>query len=182
MHCGPKFGMHKGSITIIHNAFYELHCSTNRWHAHFADMLCTMGFTPLRFDHDVWLKDCSNSTRYDYICTYIDDFMVMAKEPMQYMKVLQEKYSICNIKEPKDYLGVIYHGSHDGTWSTSFSKYPKEAVSHIEQNMAPLHNLKTPIAYKDEPKLDDSPFLDNEDHHLYQMYRNGKMDCNHWTT
>jgi Reverse transcriptase (RNA-dependent DNA polymerase) len=50
---GPEFGTLEGSIVIIRKALYGLRSSSERWHAHFADTLCSMEFVPTRYDKDV---------------------------------------------------------------------------------------------------------------------------------
>ena len=59
-------------------------------------------------------------------------------------------------------------GSPDGHWTINFKKYIKEGISHLEHITGMLQKYKTPIAYKDEPESYNSPFIDNEDHRLYQ--------------
>jgi hypothetical protein len=61
--CGPEFikvninGQEVNMIgrkAIIVKALYGLKSSGKAWHAHLADILRGMGFTPSRFDPDVW--------------------------------------------------------------------------------------------------------------------------------
>jgi hypothetical protein len=40
-----------------------------------------MGFNPTRYDLDVWIKRRNENDGYDYISTYVDDFLITAKEP-----------------------------------------------------------------------------------------------------
>jgi hypothetical protein len=77
---------------------YGLKSSGAQWHTHFAKTLYTMGFQPTRFDNDVWLKKRPDNSGYDYISTYVDDFLITAKDPWLYVKKLQEIYVI---KDPK---------------------------------------------------------------------------------
>ncbi len=62
---GPKFGDLEGHMLLIHRALYGLHPSGARWHEHFADTLCDLGFTPCKADPVVWMKNCG--THYEYI-------------------------------------------------------------------------------------------------------------------
>ncbi len=85
--CGPKFGPElEGRIAIIKKSLYDLKSSGAQWHAHFANTLHTMGFQPTRFDNDVWIKKRDDNSGYDYILTYVDDFLITAKDPWSYMK------------------------------------------------------------------------------------------------
>ena len=42
-----------------------------------------MGFELSRHDPDIWMKEAAPG--YDYIGTHVNDMMVVAKEPKQYM-------------------------------------------------------------------------------------------------
>ena len=42
--------------------------------------LYKLGFNPTRFDPDVWYKLREDSKGYDYISTYVDDFLITAKD------------------------------------------------------------------------------------------------------
>ena len=57
INCGPEFGPElEGQIAIIRKALYGLKSSGNHWHAHFSNTLYAMGFTPTRFDPNIWLR------------------------------------------------------------------------------------------------------------------------------
>jgi hypothetical protein len=85
--CGPEFGPElEGRIAILKKALYGLKSSGNRWHAHFAKTLYNLGFEPTRCDNDVWIKMRSDESCYDYICTYVDDFLIVAKDAWYYMR------------------------------------------------------------------------------------------------
>ena len=45
-----------------------------------------MNFTPSRADPDLWMRLTTDGKGYDYIATYVDDLIIVAKEPKQYMK------------------------------------------------------------------------------------------------
>ena len=52
-----------------------------QWHVHFATTLYSLGFIPTRFDPNVWIKRRDDGKGYDYISTYVDNFLIPAKEP-----------------------------------------------------------------------------------------------------
>jgi hypothetical protein len=131
--CGPEFGPAlEGCFAIIKKSLYGLKSSGARWHAHFETTLHTLGFVPTRFDHDVWIKMRADNSGYDYISTYVDDFLITAKDPWEYMKKLQEVYVIKDPKTPDFYLGASYIGSPKGSWSISAKEYIKEGIRQIE--------------------------------------------------
>jgi hypothetical protein len=79
--CGLEFGPDmEGRIAIIKKGLYGLKSSGAQWHAHFAKTLYTLGFNPTRFDPDVWYKLREDNKGYDYISTYVDDFLITAKD------------------------------------------------------------------------------------------------------
>jgi hypothetical protein len=112
---GPEFNVidntiKPGSLATVEQALYGLPTSANRWHQHLAETLRQMGFTPSRYDQDVWLRRCENTTSpgYDYIGTHTNDLIIVAKDPQKYMEQLQKVYSINNIGPPKFHLGCDY--------------------------------------------------------------------------
>ncbi len=68
---GPDFGDSEDHILLINKALYGIHNSNTRWHEHFANPLCDLGFTPCNADPDIWMKNCG--THYEYICVYVDN-------------------------------------------------------------------------------------------------------------
>jgi hypothetical protein len=114
--CRPEFGPElQGRKAIIRKGLYGLKSSGAQWHAHFAT-LYSMGFVPTRFDPNVWIKRREDSQGYDYISTYVDDFLITAKEPEKCMAFLQSVYMIKDPGEPRFYLGANYIGSPNGKW------------------------------------------------------------------
>jgi hypothetical protein len=168
--CGPEFGPElEGRIAIIKKSLYGLKSSGAQWHAHFAKTLHTMGFNPTRFDNDVWIKIRNDGSGYDYISTYVDDFLITAKDPWFYMKQLQEIYLIKEPKTPDFYLGATYTGDPEGEWSITAKDYIKEAIKQIEGKLGiTIREEKTPIKTGDHPEEDKSPILDNVLHTEYQ--------------
>jgi hypothetical protein len=168
--CGPEFGPElEGRIAIIKKSLYGLKSSGAQWHAHFARTLHTLGFSPTRFDNDVWIKRRGDNSGYDYISTYVDDFLITAKDPWIYMKQLQEIYLIKEPKSPEFFLGATYTGTSEGDWSITAREYIKEAIKQIEGRLGiVLREEKTPIKTGDHPEEDTSPTLNNELHTEYQ--------------
>ena len=76
-----------------------------------------MGFTPTRYDPDVWLRKRDDATGYDYISTYVDDFLITAKDPWPFMLQLQEVYKIKDPAAPSTYLGALYTRDPSGIWT-----------------------------------------------------------------
>ena len=128
--CGLEFGPEmEGRIAIVDKGLYGLKSSGNRWHANFAQTLYGMGFIPSRYDQDVWLRKREDESGYDYISTYVDDFMITAKDPWRFMTQLQKIYKIKDPTHPEVYLGALYTGSPSTNWTVSSQRYIKEAIT-----------------------------------------------------
>jgi hypothetical protein len=66
---------------LFAKAIYGLRSSSRTFHATFANFLRQEEFFPMRYYHDVWMQLCKMKDGYDYICTHVDDFKIVAKEP-----------------------------------------------------------------------------------------------------
>ena len=168
---GPEFGDKEGCIVIIVKALYGLVTSAERWHAHFSDTLRSMGFRPTRYDRDVWIK-ARGEEGYDYICTHVDDFKIIAKDCKQYMEALKKVYIIKNEGPPDYYLGNNYDqvsGNGKDTTYIGCKTYVSEAINRLERLFGTLSKKKSPMDKGDHPELDDSPLLDSEGIQTYQM-------------
>ncbi len=162
-----------GSLATVEQALYGLPTSANRWHQHLAETLRRLGFTPSRYDQDVWLIRRSNHKcpGYDYIGTHTDDLMIVAKDPNQYMEQLQKVYKIPSVAPPKFHLGCDYEINEAGNWTIGTHTYVSEALEKARKilNVPELRSFKTPMDCAIKPEMDDSPLLDHKDHRKYQQ-------------
>jgi hypothetical protein len=101
-----------------------LKSSGARWHAHFSKTLHTMGFNPMKFDSDVWIKLKEDGN-------YADDFLITAKNPEFHMAQLQKVCTIKNPTMPDYYLGANYVGCVGKDWYITVKKCIKESISKI---------------------------------------------------
>ena len=128
-----------------------------------------MGFTPTRFDPDVWLRKRDSGEGYDYISTYVDDFLITAKDPWPYMKQLQEVYKIKDPDSPTTYLGALYTGDPSGNWTINCKNYIQAALIQVQQMIGcEIREERTPCATADHPEEDQSEILNNVRHREYQ--------------
>ena len=104
---GPEFGTKEGSTVIINKALYGLKTSSERWYAHFADTLRGFGFKQSRFDRDVWMRLDKENKLYEYVCTHVDDFMIVSMNPEKVMEQIQSVYTVKSIGPPEYYLGLV---------------------------------------------------------------------------
>jgi hypothetical protein len=128
-----------------------------------------MGFEPTRYDNDVWIRSRMGGLGYDYICTYVDDFLIVAKDAWCYMRQLQKVYNIKDRKHPELYLGALYTGHPSTKWSITAKNYIGEAIQQIERRTGmKIREEKLTMKPGDHPEEDESEVLDNEQHRLYQ--------------
>ena len=105
---GPEFEDRAGSIAVIVKALYGLTTSAERFRNLFADIIRKLGFQPTRFDRYVWMRLRDDKSGYDYICTHVDDFKVVASDAQSWMNKISK---ILYLKEhgPRQYyLGCDY--------------------------------------------------------------------------
>ena len=103
---GTEFGENKECTVIIKKALYGLATSVRQWNITLGDSIRKLGFTPTRADPDLWIKINNSGKKYEYIATYVDDLIIVAEEPMNYLNAIKEKYPIRNIElNPEYYLG-----------------------------------------------------------------------------
>jgi len=103
---------------------------------HFAKTLHSVGFNPTGFNPDFWYKLRDDKKRYDYISTYVDDFLITAKDPDIYMKALQKIYTIKISTIPDYYLGTNYIGSVDTNWCITAKQYILESINQIKTRLS----------------------------------------------
>lgn len=84
--CGKEWGDYYKCKAIIKRALYGLTTSAAQWRNLFANFICSLGFKPTQYDCGVWLPLRDDDTGYDYICTHVDDFKVMARNPDNWMQ------------------------------------------------------------------------------------------------
>lgn len=71
---------------IIEKVLYGLKSSARVFKLFLADYLCNPGFFPSRCDQDIWMKERERKDGYGYVCTHVDDFKVVAKDPSRWTK------------------------------------------------------------------------------------------------
>ena len=166
----PEFGEHAGKIALIVKALYGLTTSAAAFRKAFSDFLRTLGFRPTRYDRDVWIVECPTGNGYDYICTHVDDFKVIADDPGMYIDRISGAFFVKDHGPPSYYLGNDYQ-FHDvqKMWTYSCETYKKEAIRRAEDMFHCLKKVQTPLpASKDfHPELDKSPLLELKEHRQF---------------
>ena len=168
---GPEFGDNEGKAIIISKALYGLCSSSERFHTHLANTLRSFDFKPTRFDNDVWIRRHNSSKTYEYVCTHVDDFMIVSRTPEEVMKQIESVYEVKDSSKgpPEYYLGNDYKCDRRGRWCIGCKKYLDEAIRRIEVIVGDLPKKDTPMIDGDHPEEDTSPVMDDDNHKKYQM-------------
>ena len=173
---GPEWGPDiEGCIMIIERSIYGLKSSSAAFHEVLSDSLMRLGFKPSKADFDLWMKDCG--THYEYIATWVDDLLIMSKDPMPIIKELETEYKVLKgVGVPEYYLGGdISHQKHPmapkGTFLTTSAKtYIKKVCDKIEPLMEwKLKNFGSPMDPTYHPETDTTAHLSDDMHAKYRM-------------
>ena len=160
---GKEFGDREGCKIIIKKALYGLATSARQWNLALGDMIRKLGFVPSRADPDLWIKESPCKSHYEYIATYVDDIIIVCKDPKIYMKQIKEVFPIRNEEiSPSYYLGSNICLNTDGTMKISSEKYIKEVLRRYQDKNGPIREEKIPVAVNDHPEEDDTPELNEE--------------------
>ena len=168
---GSEFGDRAGSIAVIFKVLYGLTTSAERFRTLLADFIRSLEFKPSRYDRDVWLRLREEKDGYDYICTHVDDFKIVAKDAERWLKYISGAFLVKEHGPRKYYLGNDY-AFHEaqGLWTYGGKTYTKEAITRVERIFGCLPKQSTPLPIADcHPEVDTSPLLGLEDHRKYQM-------------
>ena len=128
---GEEFSNQQDAIIILIKALYGLCSSSHMFRAHFAEFLHLMGFFPTRYDRHVWMhkQDDASQPGYDYICTHMDNFKIVAKKPQYWMDQISGIFLLKSVGPPLYYLGKDYNWSQDKrAWVLECSTYDKECI------------------------------------------------------
>ncbi len=200
---GPEFGEDAGKVALIVRALYGLKSSGAAWHAHFAEHLTDMGFTPCKSDPDVWRREATKKDKteyYEYMVVYVDDILVISERPGIVLDLLVKDYhyKVNGVGPPDTFLGAKI-GRYDigdlSTWYISAEAYLEKALPNIELRFGKLDKmfsksrLDTPAPTDFHPEIDSSDFLDADMTALYQSYIGilrwtvelGSIDIAHFT-
>lgn len=172
-YAGPEFGEREGSVLIFKKALYGLRSSSRAFRTHFADFLRSLGFSATRYDRDVWMRKRESEDGYDYICTHVDDFKIVARDPERWKAHISGAFLLKSIGPPAYYLGNDYNFSDtEGAWVISCATYLKECIRRIESDPdlnGDLWTHRTPLPEGCHPELDESTMLSDMGIRKYQM-------------
>lgn len=166
---GPGFRDLEGHTLVILKAFYGHRSSGVRWHGRFADTLHDKGFFPSKAEDDIWMR--SNGDSNEYITIYVNDLCIVAKEPNEIIRVLQEEYKY-NLKGtgPISYhLDCDFFGDTTGTLCLSPKTYVKKMELTYQKISGTAPKPATsPLEKNDHLEFDTSDELNVEGIQKYQ--------------
>ena len=128
-----------------------------------------IGFTATRADPDLWYVKSKDHDGYDYIATHVDDLMVAAKRPLDYLHLIEQEFVLRNKEEsPYYYLGANMKKILDKYIHISSHKYIEELITQYEKKYRSIAKAHTPMSSDKHPELDESEILGIEGIKQYQ--------------
>ena len=120
---GPEFGNREGHYLVITKALYGLKSSGLQWHERFADVLRSMNYFPCKAEPDIWMRDMGE--HYEYIAVYVDDLMIISKEPQKIIDALTivHQFKLKGTGPITFHLGCDFFRDEDGTLCYAPRKY-----------------------------------------------------------
>ena len=115
---GSEFEDRAGCIVLISRALYGLTTSADRLRTLFSNFLRTLGFHPTRFDRDVWMRMRDTKDGYDYNCTHVDDFKVVAHDAQMWIDRIASIFLIKSHDQKIITCVVITHTTMEKTFGT----------------------------------------------------------------
>jgi hypothetical protein len=115
---------------LIVGGLYSLRSSGARFHEHQSRVLRQLGWRPSKADADLWMKRVDD--HWEYLSTYVDDILVLAKYPMAVINKFKSFYTLKGIGEPEYYLGGEIAITPDTKLACSTETYIERAVTKYE--------------------------------------------------
>ena len=110
-------------------ALYGLTKSAERFRTMLVDPLHTLGFIPSCIDRDVHVRLWDPKDGFDFICTFVYGFKVVAKDPAIWITYIASGFLIKE-NSSRQYCLVNdhrYHGDQE-MWTYIINTYTKDAV------------------------------------------------------
>jgi hypothetical protein len=115
------------------------------------------------------MKDCI--THYEYVCVYVDDLMVMAKDPKTFLDKLinVHKYKLKGVGKPVYHLGGNFFRDKDGALGWGAGTYCKKLIQEYKRRLGQKpKEYSSPLEKGDHPEVDTSESIDLEGIKIYQ--------------
>mgnify|MGYP006357956311 FL=1 len=166
---GPEFGELEGHLLLIVKALYGLRSSGQRWHDRLYDALRDMGFNPSKAEADIWYKEVNGL--YEYVAVYVDDLAIASRDPQAIVDLLEKRHNF-KLKGTGNisyHLGMDFFRDEDKTLCMAPKKYIDKMLQNYERTFKSKPQFVTsPIEKGDNPELDTSELLDDDQTQNYQ--------------
>lgn len=172
---GRDTGEDFGKVCVVKRALYGLKSSGASWRNMLSNTIQNdFGFEPTRADSDVYRRPAEKDgfEYYEYIFVYVDDLLILSKEPRQWIDRLKDIYELREdtIKPPDTYLGAMIGKTQleDGreAWHMAADKYVENSVRVVQELLdsdgegLTLKSAKVPFPSDYKPELDVTRELD----------------------
>jgi len=165
---GPKFGNQEGCILVLKRALYGLKTASRSFHEFFGHCLLQLGFSPTRADH-LWYRKSDDYEGYNYIAIHVDDIIIAAKRPAEYMSQIEQQFNVRNKEDsPSYYLGNSYKHNNKGNIHVSSTKYIKEVLRQFAKQHGEVRKQSIPMRTTEHPETDQSLYLNAEEIQQFQ--------------
>ena len=144
-YAGDEWKSDKDKVVVVVRALYGLKSSALQFRNHLASTLGNhLGFKSSLADPDLWYKPETSPQGfkyYSYVMVYVDDILIVSKDPSRYMKQIQEDFTLkpSSIGVPKSYLGAdiskVYHSDGSYSWTMGSETYVKKVISNIKRRL-----------------------------------------------
>lgn len=171
---GKDTGEDEGLVCVVDRAIYGLKSSGASWRNMLVKTILDFDFEPTRADPDVYRRPAEKDgfKFYEYILVYVDDILILSKDPKHWLEKLQAIYEIKeeSIGPPKTYLGAqtgktqLPNGSE--AWYMAADQYCRNAVDVLQRlfeedgHGLKLGKAKQPVPSNYKPELDVTEELD----------------------
>jgi Reverse transcriptase (RNA-dependent DNA polymerase) len=129
---GPEFGPMEGHALLIEKALYVLSSSGLCWQQRLANVLRDIGFTPIKAEADIWMREGDGV--YEYIAVYFEDLLIASRNPEEIVQSLHEThgFKLKSVRQLTYHLGCDYFRAKDGTLYYGPKKYIGKIVDQYE--------------------------------------------------
>ena len=132
-------------VVVIVRYLYDLKSSDLALRNHLSEILVNqLRLQSSLSDPYFWFKAATYKSRneyYSYIIVYVNDFIIVDKDPQNYMAILENKYTVIpySIGEPKVYLGAnvgkLLYGNSSYDWTMISGLYVEEAIKNVKKRL-----------------------------------------------
>jgi hypothetical protein len=144
-YAGEEWKSDKGKVVIVVRALYGLKSSALQFRNCLAETLGNrLGFKSSLADPDLWYKPMTSKDGFEYyayILVYVDDLLIIHKDPKEFMTQIQESFTVkpSSIGEPKSYLGAdigkVYYEDGSYGWTMGSETYTTQAIKNLKKRM-----------------------------------------------